>query len=100
MAYNPTVKHPTRQIPLLALIGRVDPEFQRNKRREIEYVTSGGKVFRADPLTRGAYNDHSNTYPVGQPFGGEDAAKVAAKAPTVGNEVSGLYEGFATGSWA
>lgn len=97
--YNPPVKHPTRQIPLLALIGRVDPEYQRDRRREIEYVTSG-RVFRADDRVRGPYNDHDNTYTVGQPFGGDDAAKVAAKAPTVGNEVPGLYEGVATDGWA
>lgn len=98
--YNPPIKHPTRQIPLLALIGRVDPEFQRDKRREAEYVTSSGRVFRGDPTIRGPYNDHDNTFTVGQPFGADDAAKVAAKAATVGNEVLGLYEGVATDGWA
>ena len=45
------------QIPWLTLVVRADPDFARAKHREVEYETSGARVFNADPTTRGAY-DH------------------------------------------
>lgn len=99
--YRPPVKQSIRTIPLLALISQVDPDFNQRKFREPEVYEGGFLPPRyANPNIRGAYNDHSNVYPVGQPFGGEDTAKVAAKRPTVGNDVLGLYEGVTTGAWA
>lgn len=99
--YRPPVKPATRTIPLLALIAQVDPDFSQRKARELEYYENSSLRPRmVSPNTRGPYNDHSNVYAVGQQFGGQDTEKVAAKAPTVGNEVPGLYEGVATGSWA
>lgn len=99
--YRPSVKHATKTIPLLALIGQVDPDHNQRKFREPEYYEGAGLRARmVNPTKRGAYNDNSNVYAVGQPYGGPDTAKVAAKAPTVGNDVPGLYQGVATGSWA
>lgn len=99
--YRPPVKPATRTIPLLALIGQVDPDFMQSKAREPEYYEGSSLRPRmVSPNTRGAYNRRSNTYAVGQPYGALDTAIEAALAPTVGNEVPGLYEGVATGSWA
>lgn len=99
--YRPQVKHATKTIPLLALIGQVDPDHNQRKFREPEwYEGAGVRPRMANPTKRGAYNDYANAYDVGQPYGGLDTEKVAAKAPTVGNDVPGLYEGKITGSWA
>ena len=100
--YKPPVANQTKQIPLLALIGQVDPDHNQRKFRELEYFVGGRTPPRyVNPTRRGAYNDYSNIYSVGQPFGGLDTAKVAAKAPTVGNSVPGLYEGVPDGlGWA
>lgn len=97
--YNPPTKGTTTQRPLLALVAAVDPDFERGKHREVEYPFQG-RVFLADPYTRGAYNRRSNAYAVGQPYGAPDPLILAALAPTVGNELPGLYEGVATGGWA
>lgn len=98
--YQPPTRVSSREFPWLALVSQADPEFQRRKHREVEYETCSGKVFLADPYVRGAYNDHSNVYAVGQPYGADDSLVTAARAPTVGNAVPGLYHGVATGSWA
>ncbi len=99
MAYNPPTKVTTVPMPYLALVTGADPDFNRYKHREIEYEFQN-RVFVADPYVRGSYNDYSNVYPVGQPFGALDATKIAAKAPTVGNSTPGLYSGTPTGGWA
>lgn len=57
--YLPPTRVTTLEIPLLSLVVRADPEFERARRREIEYEFTN-RVFRADPATRGAYNDNSN----------------------------------------
>ena len=91
--YLPPTRVVTVEKPWLALVNQADPEFQRRKHREVEYVTSSGRTFVADPYNRGAANRRSNVYAVGQPYGGLDAAVTAALAPTVGNPVPGLYKG-------
>lgn len=97
--YRPATKVQTSQVPYLALVTQADPDFERRKHREPQYEFSG-RVFFADPYTSNSYDRRSNIYPVGQPFGGLDPAIEAALAPTVGNDVPGLYIGVATGSWA
>lgn len=97
--YKPPTRVVTSEVPYLALVTQYDPDFERRKHYEIEYAFSGHAFF-GDPYLRGLYNRRSNVYPVGQPFGGLDAAIEAALAPTVGNDVPGLYEGVATGEWA
>ena len=42
-------------VPYLALVTRADPEFQRAKRRQVEYEFSNDRQFVADPANRGAY---------------------------------------------
>ncbi|MFA5951493.1 MAG: hypothetical protein WC807_14535 [Hyphomicrobium sp.] len=42
-------------IPWKVLVLRHDPDWERDKRNEIEYEFSNGRVFRANPTTRGAY---------------------------------------------
>lgn len=42
-------------IPWKALVLRKDPDFERDKRNEVEYQFSNGRTFRADPAKRGAY---------------------------------------------
>ena len=36
-------------IPWLAFVTRADPDFQRAKRRDVEYEMSNGRTFMADP---------------------------------------------------
>ncbi len=99
--YRPPTRVVTVEIPFLALVTQSDPEFERRKHREVEYVIQrNGRIFLADPYVRGAYNRLSNIYAVGQPYGSLDEAIEAALAPTVGNDVPGLYQGVAPGSWA
>ena len=57
--YNPPTKVSTLEMPYLAMVTRADPDWARLKHREIEYEFQG-RVFRADPAVRGAYNDNSN----------------------------------------
>lgn len=97
--YKPPTKVVTTSIPYLAMVTQSDPNFERDKHREPQYVFSG-KVFFADPYTANTYDRRSNVYPVGQPYGGLDPAIEAALAPTVGNDVPGRYEGVETGGWA
>lgn len=99
--YKPPTRVSSTSMPYLALVTAADPGFQRAKHREVEYETSGGKVFFGDPTTRGSANSHSGVYPVGQPFGADDPLVTAAKAPTVGNATPGLYSGTDDGKgWA
>ena len=88
--YKPNTRVASKSVPYLALVAQADPDFERRKHREVEYSFSG-RVFTADPYRRGSYNQYSNIYPVGQPYGGLDAA-VVANAP--------LYSGVPTGGWA
>lgn len=99
--YRPPTRVTSIQVPWLALVTRADPDFERRKHREVEYVTAGNTVFWADPQNRGAYDGLSNTYPVGQPYGGLDPLVEAAKAPTGGCPTPGLYSGTPDGKgWA
>ena len=93
--YRPPVAHATKTIPLLALISQVDPDHNQRKFREPEYLEGASRVGVrfVNPTRRGAYNRLSNTYAVGQPAGALDASIEAALAPTVGNDVPGLYQG-------
>lgn len=52
--YNPPHAVTVIEMPYLALVTRVDPDFNRVKLREIEYVFAN-RVFIANPNTRGAY---------------------------------------------
>jgi hypothetical protein len=45
------------EIPLLAIIKKADPTFFKDRARIEEYRFSNGRVFKADPTTRGAYGD-------------------------------------------
>lgn len=47
------------EVPLETLIKRADPDFYKNRKREVEYEFSGRKK-TADPSTRGAYNSTPN----------------------------------------
>lgn len=91
--YRPPTKVTTIERPWLSVVNQTDPESSFRKHREVEYDTSNGKVFVADPYNRGAYSRRSNVYAVGAPYGGPDAAITAALAPTVGVETPGLFEG-------
>ncbi|MGP0093140.1 MAG: hypothetical protein ACLPKB_24845 [Xanthobacteraceae bacterium] len=87
--YKPPTNVSTIQIPYQVLVTRADPEFERRKHREVEYEFQG-RAFLADPYVRGAYNQNSNVYPVGQPFGGTDPAYAGRP----------FYSGVPTGGWA
>ena len=52
--YYPPV---TLSVPWKVLILRHDPDWERDKRSELEYQFSNGREFRANPTTRGAYAD-------------------------------------------
>lgn len=44
-------------IPVAKMIRAVDPDFERAKKREIEYdFGPKGRIFTADPSKRGAYS--------------------------------------------
>ncbi len=96
--YLPPTKGQLCEQPYLALVSRADPDWQKYKYREVFYEFDGRRVFVENPYNQ-LYNDNSNVYPVGQAYGGLDPLRLAAKAPTVGNPVPGLYQGTATGSW-
>lgn len=55
--YRPPIKGTMTEVPWLTLVHQADPDFERKKRREVEYVTSGNRVFFGDPAHRGAYAD-------------------------------------------
>lgn len=98
--YKPSTRVQTIQMPYLALVTQSDPEFERKKHREVQY-TFTGRAFLADPYNANTYDRRTNTYPVGQPYGGLDPLIQAALAPTVGNTDPGLYEGVPDGKgWA
>ena len=97
--YQPPTRVVTCQTPYLALVSQADRQWARDKYWAPEYEF-GQRYSYANPYQRGAYNRLENVYPVGQQYGGLDPLIQAALAPTVGNEVPGLYEGVETGSWA
>lgn len=97
--YKPPTLPTTCQQPYLALVTRADPQWSKQKYNEIEYLMTQRAVY-ANPYTSGIFNRRSNVYPVGAQQGGLDPLIQAALAPTVGNNVPGLYQGVATGSWA
>lgn len=97
--YKPFTKVTTREYPYLALVTQADPTWARGKYWDIEYEFAN-RAYYANPYKRGAYNRLDNTYAVGQPYGGTDPLVAAALAPTVGNDVPGLYEAVPTGGWA
>jgi hypothetical protein len=41
-------------LPYLVMVHRADPDFERQKRKEIEYKFTG-RTFSADPSKRGPY---------------------------------------------
>jgi hypothetical protein len=98
--YQPPTRVTTVQMPYLSLVTAADPDWSRRKFWDVEYEMSNKPLY-ANPYTRGAYNDFSNVYPVGQPYGGLDAVKIAAKAPTAGVPTPGLFVGTPDGKgWA
>jgi len=97
--YKPPTQVTTCQQPYLALVTRADPQWQMYKYREIEYEFDH-RVFLFNPYQWGVYSRLSAVYPVGAQYGQPDPLIKAALAPTVGNEIPGLYEGVETGSWA
>lgn len=48
------------EVPLETIIKRADPDFYRDRRKQIEYEFSNGRKKTADPSTRGAYNETPN----------------------------------------
>lgn len=45
----------TLNMPWQSLVTRADPDWQRAQHDQVQYEFSGGRVFRHDPTTRGAY---------------------------------------------
>lgn len=45
----------TLTIPFKVLIVRADPDFEREKRDQVEYEFSNGRVFKHNPAIRGPY---------------------------------------------
>lgn len=98
MVYKPSNGVSRRDIPYRVIVNQADPDFERAKHAQPEYIF-GGRAFFADPTRRGAYNRLGNTYPIGASQGAPDPAVTAALAPTVGNDVPGLYQSVATPGW-
>ncbi len=67
--YKPPTRGTRRDMPYRALVAQVDPDHERAKHRVLEYAFTGNHLFFADPDRRGAFNNNSNFYPVGQPAG-------------------------------
>jgi hypothetical protein len=59
--YRPPNKVVTTTIPWLTEVIRADPDWEKKKHWEPEYVFSSGKVKFADPYKRGAYNTPDKT---------------------------------------
>ena len=97
--YQPPTQVTTCAQPYLALVTRADPQFQMYKFREVVWEFDH-RVFIENPYQQFIYNRRSNVYPVGQQYGGLDPLIVNNLAPTVGNEVPGLYEAVPAGGWA
>ena len=98
--YKPPIAVVTREDPYLSLVVQADPDWARYKYWSPEYMTAQ-RVLWSNPYTRGSFNRLSNVYPVGQQYGGADPLVTANLAPTVGNEVPGLYEAVPDGKgWA
>lgn len=88
--YKPPTRVTSREMPYLALVTQMDPEFERDKHRQIEYEFVGHPKY-ADPHFRGSYNNHSNVYAVGQPYGADDPDVLAARP---------MFSGVPTKGWA
>lgn len=43
------------EVTILSLVKKADPDWQKERSREREYVFSNGRVFTADRSKRGAY---------------------------------------------
>ena len=97
--YKPPTAVVTCETPFLSMVIEADAMWARRKFYEIEYLMDQRPLF-ANPYQRGAYNRLGNDYPVGAQYGSPDPLITDNLAPTVGNDVPGLYEGVATGSWA
>ena len=97
--YKPPTLPTTCQQPSLALVTRADPQWSKQKYNEIEYLMTQRAIYY-NPYVNGPYSRRTNVYPVGQQYGGLDPLIQAALAPTVGNNVPGLYLGVATEGWA
>jgi hypothetical protein len=50
--YNPPV---TLNLPFKVLVQRADPDYEREKRDQVEFEFSNGRQFRHNPNTRGPY---------------------------------------------
>ena len=87
--YSPPTQVVSKDMPYLAQVTQSDPDHERRKHCETEYQFSG-RTFVADPYLRGAYNQHSNVYAVGLPWGDDDPLY----------EQRPLYAGIPTGGWA
>jgi hypothetical protein len=98
--YKPPTAVVTCQQPYLSLVSQADPQWAQRKYWDIEYLTDH-RPLMANPYERGAYNRLSNDYPVGAQYGGTDPLVIDNLAPTVGNDVPGLYEAVPDGKgWA
>jgi hypothetical protein len=98
--YQPPTRVTTSQLPYLGLVAQADNAWARDKYWDVEYTFSG-HVYEANPYVRGLYNRLSNTYPVGAAYGQPDPLVIDNLAPTVGNEVPGLYQAVPDGKgWA
>lgn len=52
---TPSTKPQSISIPWRTMVLRRDPDFEKDRRNELEYKFSNGREFRADPAKRGAY---------------------------------------------
>lgn len=91
MVYNPPNQVTAIEFPYLSLVTKSDPNWSRDKYWAPEYQFSNGRTFMANPYVRGSFTNHSNVYPVGQPYGGNDPLIIAARP---------MYSGTPTGGWA
>lgn len=42
-------------MPFKVLVQRADPDYERDKRNQVEFEFSNGRVFKHNPNTRGPY---------------------------------------------
>lgn len=53
--YKPNTKVVTTEVPFKTLVVRADPEFEWEKRHEIFYEFSNGRLFRENSDVQGPY---------------------------------------------